>query len=111
VAGSGDSRIIYGDEQITPQIMQIIQQHQNNINLMNQGRERIRKARDPLQNSTTENDTLNLITQISKKNIELQQQVEKSKVNISADMIAQINRQGGILNNLHKMKAFNLLQN
>jgi hypothetical protein len=51
--------------------MQIIQQHQNNINLMSHSRERIRKAKDPLSNGISDHDTLNLISQVSKKNIEL----------------------------------------
>jgi hypothetical protein len=55
---------------------------------MNQSRERIRKARDPMASIISDNDTLNLIKQVSKKSIELQQQIEKNKGNISADMIA-----------------------
>jgi hypothetical protein len=29
---------------------------------------------------------------------------------VSADMVAQINKQSGILSNLQKLKAFNILQ-
>eukprot|EP00347_Sterkiella_histriomuscorum_P005758 403355381 len=109
---------IYDDEsvhqtQITPQILQLLQQHQqnSNTNTITSSRERIRKARDPIKKSIQDDDTLNLISQVSKKSIELQQQIEKSKNNLSVDILAQANKQGGYIQNLHKMKALNMFQN
>ena len=40
---------------------------------LEKAKEKIRKARDPMSKVITDDDTLNLISQVSKKSIELQQ--------------------------------------
>lgn len=63
----------------------------NNIN-NSSSRDRLRKARDPMTKIISENETLNLISQVSKKGIELQQQMERNKGNISADIAGQMSK-------------------
>ncbi|CDW77939.1 UNKNOWN [Stylonychia lemnae] len=97
-------------QQITPQIMQLIQQHQQSINAKSSSKERLRKARDPINNKITQDDdTLKMISQVSKKSIEIQQQLEKNKVNLTLDFINQLNSNSSIqVKNNQKVSTKNI---